>query len=171
MKYLSLFIITIFIFICFLFALNKNDKDLKSVFINKEAPEFNLKSLKKNNLSNKDFENEILLVNFFASWCIPCIVEHDFLFELKKQKEIKIYGINYKDNIKDLENWLNKLGNPYTKIGIDKSGLNSIDWGVNGIPESFLIDKDGIIRQKVNGIIDNKQIKILIEKIDYLEKK
>tara|TARA_B100000686_G_C16524713_1_gene829088 strand:+ start:319 stop:834 length:516 start_codon:yes stop_codon:yes gene_type:complete len=171
MKYLSLFIITIFIFICFLFALNKNDKDLKSVFINKEAPEFNLKSLKKNNLSNKDFENEILLVNFFASWCIPCIVEHDFLFELKKQKEIKIYGINYKDNIKDLENWLNKLGNPYTKIGIDKSGLNSIDWGVNGIPESFLIDKDGIIRHKVNGIIDNKQIKILIEKIDYLEKK
>ena len=171
MKYLSLFIITIFIFICFLFALNKNDKDLKSVFINKEAPEFNLKSLKKNNLSNKDFENEILLVNFFASWCIPCIVEHDFLFELKKQKEIKIYGLNYKDNIKDLENWLNKLGNPYTKIGIDKSGLNSIDWGVNGIPESFLIDKDGIIRHKVNGIIDNKQIKILIEKIDYLEKK
>ena len=171
MKYLSLFIITIFIFICFLFALNKNDKDLKSVFINKEAPEFNLKSLKKNNLSNKDFENEILLVNFFASWCIPCIVEHDFLFELKKQKEIKIYGINYKDNIKDLENWLNKLGNPYTKIGIDKSGLNSIDWGINGIPESFLIDKDGIIRHKVNGIIDNKQIKILIEKIDYLEKK
>ena len=171
MKYLSLFIITIFIFICFLFALNKNDKDLKSVFINKEAPEFNLKSLKKNNLSNKDFENEILLVNFFASWCIPCIVEHDFLFELKKQKEIKIYGINYKDNIKDLENWLNKLGNPYTKIGIDKSGLNSIDWGVNGIPESFLIDKDGIIRHKVNGIIDNKQIKILIEKIDYLENK
>ena len=66
---------------------------------------------------------------------------------------------------------MNKLGNPYTKIGIDKSGLNSIDWGVNGIPESFLIDKDGIIRHKVNGIIDNKQIKILIEKIDYLEKK
>ena len=170
MKYLSLFIITIFIFICFLFALNKNDKDLKSVFINKEAPEFNLKSLKKNNLSNKDFENEILLVNFFASWCIPCIVEHDFLFELKKQKEIKIYGINYKDNIKDLENWLNKLGNPYHSIAQDMNGEIAIDWGVYGIPETFIIGSKKIIRYRHVGPITKNNYNDFYSKILKIQK-
>ena len=93
-----------------------------------------------------------------------------FLFELKKQKPIKIYGINYKDNIENLEVWLKKLGNPYTKIGIDKTGTTGIDWGVNGIPESFLIDQNGIIRHKINGIINEKQIKILLSKIKLIEK-
>ena len=93
-----------------------------------------------------------------------------FLFELKKQKPIKIYGINYKDDIKDLKVWLKKLGNPYSKIGIDNTGITGINWGVNGIPESFLIDKNGIIKHKINGVIDEKQIKILLSKIELLEK-
>ena len=93
-----------------------------------------------------------------------------FLFKLKKQKPIKIYGINYKDNIENLEVWLEKLGNPYARIGIDKTGITGINWGVNGIPESFLIDKNGIIKHKINGVIDEKQIKILLSKIESLEK-
>ena len=121
-------------------------------------------------ISTVSFKKEILLVNFFASWCVPCIVEHDFLFKLKKQKPIKIYGINYKDDIKNLEIWLEKLGNPYSKIGIDKTGITGINWGVNGIPESFLIDKNGIIKHKINGVINEKQIKILLTKIEALEK-
>ena len=133
-------------------------------------PEINLITLKSENLNKDDFKNEILLVNFFASWCVPCIVEHDFLLKLKKQQPIKIYGINYKDDVKNLEIWLKKLGNPYSKIGIDDTGITGINWGVNGIPESFLIDKDGIIKHKINGIIDDKQIKILITKIKSLEK-
>ena len=83
---------------------------------------------------------------------------------------MKIIGINYKDDVKNLEIWLKKLGNPYSKIGIDDTGITGINWGVNGIPESFLIDKDGIIKHKINGIIDDKQIKILITKIKSLEK-
>ena len=170
MKYIGLIITTIFIFICFFFGLNKKDKALKSAFLNKPIPEINLKSLENGKLNKNDFKKEILLVNFFASWCVPCIVEHDFLFELKKQKPIKIYGINYKDNIKNLEIWLEKLGNPYSKIGIDKTGITGINWGVNGIPESFLIDQNGIIKHKVNGVINEKQIKILLTKIESLEK-
>ena len=170
MKYIILIITTAFIFICFFFGLNKKDKTLNSPLLNKPIPEINLVSLKNENLNESDFNKEIILVNFFASWCVPCIVEHDFLFELKKQKPIKIYGINYKDDIKNLEIWLEKLGNPYSKIGIDKTGITGINWGVNGIPESFLIDKNGIIKHKINGVINEKQIKILLTKIESLEK-
>ena len=170
MKYIILIITTAFIFICFFFGLNKKDKTLNSPLLNKPIPEINLVSLKNEKLNETDFKKEILLVNFFASWCVPCIVEHDFLFELKKQKPIKIYGINYKDDIENLEIWLEKLGNPYSKIGIDKTGITGINWGVNGIPESFLIDKNGIIKHKINGVINEKQIKILLTKIESLEK-
>jgi len=171
MKYIGLIIVTLFIFVCLFFALNTKEQTLKSPLLNKPAPEINLDTLVEDyKLSNNNFRNEVVLVNFFASWCIPCIVEHDFLFKLKKQKPIKIYGINYKDNIKNLEVWLKKLGNPYAKIGIDKTGTTGIDWGVNGIPESFLIDQNGIIKHKINGVIDEKQIKILLIKIESLEK-
>ena len=171
MKYIGLIIATFFIFVCLFFALNKKEQTLKSPLLNKPAPEINLDTLVEDyKLSNNNFRNEVVLVNFFASWCVPCIVEHDFLFKLKKQKPIKIYGINYKDNIENLEVWLKKLGNPYTKIGIDKTGTTGIDWGVNGIPESFLIDQNGIIKHKINGVIDEKQIKILLIKIESLGK-
>ena len=170
MKYITLIIATAFIFISLFFGLNKKDKTLNSPLLNKPIPEINLDSLKNEKLNESDFKKEILLVNFFASWCVPCIVEHDFLFELKKQKPIKIYGINYKDDIKNLEIWLEKLGNPYSKIGIDKTGITGINWGVNGIPESFLIDKNGIIKHKTNGVINEKEIKILLTKIESLEK-
>ena len=171
MKYIGLIIVTFFIFVCLFFALNTKEQTLKSPLLNKPAPEINLDTLVEDyKLSNNNFRNEVVLVNFFASWCIPCIVEHDFLFKLKKQKPIKIYGINYKDNIKNLEVWLKKLGNPYAKIGIDKTGITGINWGVNGIPESFLIDQNGIIKHKINGVIDEKQIKILLIKIESLKK-
>ena len=170
MKYITLIITTAFIFISLFFGLNKKDKTLNSPLLNKPIPEINLVSLKNEKLNETDFKKENLLVNFFASWCVPCIVEHDFLFELKKQKPIKIYGINYKDDIKNLEIWLEKLGNPYSKIGIDKTGITGINWGVNGIPESFLIDKNGIIKHKINGVINEKEIKILLTKIEALEK-
>ena len=170
MKYIGLIIITIFIFVSLFFALNKKEQTLKSPLLNKPVPEINLNSFKNGKLNNIDFKKEVILVNFFASWCVPCIVVHDFLFELKKQKSIKIYGINYKDDIKNLKVWLDKLGNPYSKIGIDETGITGINWGVNGIPESFLIDQNGIIRHKINGIINEKQIKILLSKIKLIEK-
>ena len=83
MKYIGLIIITIFIFVSLFFALNKKEQTLKSPLLNKPVPEINLNSFKNGKLNNIDFKKEVILVNFFASWCVPCIVEHDFLFELK----------------------------------------------------------------------------------------
>ena len=80
MKYIGLIITTAFIFVCLFFALNKKEQTLKSPLLNKPIPEINLNSLKNGKLNNIDFKNEVLLVNFFASWCVPCIVEHDFYF-------------------------------------------------------------------------------------------
>jgi cytochrome c biogenesis protein CcmG/thiol:disulfide interchange protein DsbE len=172
MKYNFFIILIIFIFIIFFIGLKKNNNQLNSKFINQPFPEIDLVVFNKNTkLTNKNFKNEIILVNFFASWCVPCIAEHNFLLDLQKQKKIKIYGINYKDNPINLKKWLEKLGNPYFLIGIDDSGFAGIEWGLSGVPESFLIDKTGIIRYKVAGpIIDKKQIEILIAKIEELKK-
>ena len=110
MKYIGLIITTAFIFVCLFFALNKKEQTLKSPLLNKPIPEINLDGLVEDDkLNNNNFKNEVILVNFFASWCVPCIVEHDFLFELKKQKPIKIYGINYKDDIENLDQFRYKI--------------------------------------------------------------
>tara|TARA_B100001013_G_scaffold343101_1_gene270193 strand:- start:512 stop:1030 length:519 start_codon:yes stop_codon:yes gene_type:complete len=172
MKYNFFIILIIFIFIILFIGLKKNNNQLNSKFINQPFPEIDLVVFNKNTkLTSKNFRNEIILVNFFASWCIPCIAEHNFLLDLQKQKKIKIYGINYKDNPINLKKWLEKLGNPYSLIGIDDSGFAGIEWGLSGVPESFLIDKTGIIRYKVAGpIIDEKQMEILIAKIEELKK-
>ena len=172
MKYNFFIILIIFIFIIFFIGLKKNNNQLNSKLINQPFPEIDLVVFNKNTkLTSENFKNEIILVNFFASWCVPCIAEHNFLLDLQKQKKIKIYGINYKDNPINLKKWLEKLGNPYSLIGIDDSGFVGIEWGLRGVPESFLIDKTGVIRYKVAGpIIDEKQIEILITKIEELEK-
>ena len=101
MKYIGLIITTAFIFVCLFFALNKKEQTLKSPLLNKPIPEINLDGLVEDDkLNNNNFKNEVILVNFFASWCVPCIVEHDFLFELKKQKPIKFMGSIIKVTLK-----------------------------------------------------------------------
>ena len=102
-------------------------------------------------------------MNIWASWCIPCRDEHKFLMKLKKSEEIELIGLNYKDNNSNAKNFLGEIGNPYDKIFVDKDGTSSINWGAYGVPESFLIYKNKIIKRYI-GPINNEDL-IEIEKI------
>jgi cytochrome c biogenesis protein CcmG/thiol:disulfide interchange protein DsbE len=128
-----------------------------SPLIDKEAPVFALKPLPSRNdggLTNDDLKGQVTLVNVFASWCLPCRAEHPFLMQLAKEPGLRIVGINYKDKPEDAVAWLKDLGDPFSKIGRDDTGRVSIDWGVYGVPESFILDAQGRIRYKHVGPMD-----------------
>ena len=136
----------------------RDPASIPSVFINSSVPNFELKSIPGVDilgLSKKDidYSNRLTVVNFFASWCLPCRAEHKSLNKLSKNKDIFLVGINYKDTAVDVKSWLTELGNPYEKIGFDNSGRTGIDWGISGVPETFIIDKGGIIIKRFTGPI------------------
>ena len=106
-----------------------------------------------------EFNKQITLVNFFATWCKPCRDEHAFIKKFANQEGINVIGINYKDNPEKAKKWLNNLGNPYSNIGIDSDGTIAIDWGVYGIPETFIVNSKGIIKYRHVGPITKKTYK------------
>lgn len=138
----------------FLYRLYGEDPSyIPSVLIEKPMPQFELNALGDLPTFNaSDLNGELIVVNFWASWCVACRAEH---LELEKLKAmgIKIYGINHKDNDQNALEFLNKYGNVYTAIGTNKSGRVAIDFGVRALPESFIIDPNGIIRYKQIGPI------------------
>ncbi len=138
------------------FALNI-DRDpslVQSVLINKPAPQFNLpavQGLPVPGFDTKGLEGQVTVVNVFASWCIPCRDEHPVLESLKQKTGVALYGINQKDAPDQAAAFLAALGNPYDAIGADSDGRASIDWGVYGVPETFVVDPKGVIRFKHTG--------------------
>jgi cytochrome c biogenesis protein CcmG/thiol:disulfide interchange protein DsbE len=102
-------------------------------------------------VSNATFQGAVTLVNVWASWCVPCRDEVPFLEQLSKDKRIQLVGINYKDSSEDARRFLNRFGNPFVANGRDSSGRTSIDWGVYGVPETYLIGRDGRIAYKLVG--------------------
>jgi cytochrome c biogenesis protein CcmG/thiol:disulfide interchange protein DsbE len=104
-------------------------------------------------LTNATFEGAVTLVNVWASWCVPCHDEVPFLEQLSKDKRIQLVGINYKDSADNARRFLNRYGNPFVATGRDDAGRTSIDWGVYGVPETFLVGRDGRIAYKLVGPI------------------
>jgi cytochrome c biogenesis protein CcmG/thiol:disulfide interchange protein DsbE len=102
-------------------------------------------------VSNATFQGAVTLVNVWASWCVPCRDEVPYLEQLSKDKRIQLVGINYKDSAEDARRFLNRFGNPFAANGRDASGRTSIDWGVYGVPETYLIGRDGRIAYKLVG--------------------
>ena len=118
--------------------------------ISSDIPSTNFKDFYSNIIFNSlNFfqDDKIYLLNIWSSWCLPCRQEHNFLMSLKKKKKIILIGLNYKDNKKNAENFLKELGNPYDKIFIDNDGIISIEWGAFGVPESYLISNNKIIKK------------------------
>ena len=167
-KFFSLLLISIFVvtFVIFFKGLKNSNIYTPNINLGKKAPSFELKSFENNSIiiSEKIFkDNRYYFMNIWASWCIPCKEEHEFLMELKKNKRIELIGFNYKDNFNNASNFLKDLGNPYDIIVSDKDGTVSIEWGAYGVPESFLIYQNKIIKRFI-GPINNKDL-IEIQKI------
>ena len=163
-KVIPLILILIFFitFVIFFKGLKNSNIYTPNTNLEKKVPSFELKSLENNNIiSEKIFKDDkYYLMNIWASWCIPCREEHEFLMELNKDQKIELIGFNYKDNFKNASSFLKDLGNPYDIIVLDKDGTSSIDWGAYGVPESFLIYQNNIIRTFIGPINNDNLLEI-----------
>ena len=158
--YLLLIIFFVFVFIIFYRGLNKSNLYTPNTDI-KNIPEFTYETLtKKKSLNSKDIfkKNNFYLLNIWASWCVPCRDEHPLLMDLSKNKKIEIIGLNYKDNLNNAEKFINELGSPYSIILLDRDGTKAIEWGAFGIPETFLIYENKIIKRYI-GPLNSKLTK------------
>ena len=163
------FIAFLFILIVFFYLLviERDPLELPSVLIDKKVPIFETESLlhKKRFISKNEFDSETTLVNFFATWCAPCREEHVYIKLLSSEKKLKIIGVNYKDDINKTVAWLEELGNPYSDVIVDSKGHIGIDWGVYGIPETFIVNSKGIIKYRLVGPITKKKYNAFYSKI------
>ena len=154
-KTIKFLVITFFLFIIGIFylSLDKEKNYTTHNLVGKKLDQISLKSLSGNNfLDIKDFKkNDFTLINFWASWCGPCRLEHSTLMMLRKTSKLKLVGINFKDKNVNAKNFLRELGNPYHFIAKDEFGKTSINLGIYGIPETILINKELIILQKYIG--------------------
>ncbi len=145
----------IFLVLCGFLAvgLTLNPREVPSPLINKPAPAFSLPTLDKpeQQLAAQDLRGKVWILNVWASWCVACRVEHPLLVDFARAGIVPVYGLNYKDKRDDAIAWLQKHGDPYTRSISDLEGLVGIDFGVYGVPETFVIDKQGVIRFKQIG--------------------
>ena len=164
----STIFIFVIIFIIFYKGLQNTNIYTPEVTTNNEIPSFSARLLNSNKVINSSeiFEsNKFYLLNIWSSWCIPCKQEHPFLIELKKDKNIEVIGINYKDTQVNANKFLDELGDPYDQIIFDKDGTIGIEWGAFGVPESFLIYNRNIIKKYIGPLNNNliKEIKLKIK--------
>ena len=144
----------------FAIGLTLDPREIPSVLIGKQVPEFDLAPVdgRTRGLSSKDLKGEVSLVNVFASWCTECRREHPLFMEMTAQGVVPVHGLNYRDKPDDARNWLDELGDPYTRTGADLDGRVGIDWGVYGVPETFIVDISGRIAHKHIGAITPKAL-------------
>lgn len=152
----------------------RNPNDLPSVLIGKPVPTFSLEPLDGLSvngkpvpgLSSEDIKGEVIVVNIWASWCVPCRQEHPILMKMAEMNGFRLVGINYKDDPGNARAFLGGLGNPFTAVGTDIKGRTGIDFGVYGVPETFIIGKDGTIRHKHVGPLLPGNIQSFLKKIE-----
>ncbi len=141
-------------------GLTVDPKVLPSTLVGKQVPQFDLAPVKGRTLglSSADLTGDVSLVNVFASWCTACRAEHPLFVQLKAAGIVAVHGLNYKDQPDNAATWLDTLGDPYTRTGADRDGRVAIDWGVYGVPETFVITKDGRVAHKHIGPLTDKDL-------------
>ncbi|PKM11887.1 MAG: DsbE family thiol:disulfide interchange protein [Gammaproteobacteria bacterium HGW-Gammaproteobacteria-3] len=171
-KYSVPLVIFIVLAIFLALGLTLNPREIPSPLIDKPAPTFSLPRLQnpEQSLSPSDLKGQVWLLNVWASWCVSCRAEHPVLNRLAQQKLAVIIGLNYKDESDSAKNWLSHWGNPYDASVVDAEGRAGIDWGVYGVPETFVMDKQGRVRYKHTGpITDDDSVEIFIPLIQKLQ--
>ena len=164
----SIIFIFIIIFIVFYKGLKDTNIYTPESKINHDVPSsvVELFDTKKNVNTTEIFQpDKLYLLNIWSSWCVPCRKEHPILMELKNNNELKVIGMNYKDKKKNAKDFLKELGNPYEKIIFDSKGTNAIEWGAYGVPESFLINNNKIIKKYIGPLnkVSIEEIKLYIK--------
>jgi cytochrome c biogenesis protein CcmG/thiol:disulfide interchange protein DsbE len=160
LKYIFPLILFIIMAVFLALGLNLKPGEIPSPLINKPAPAFSAPKLQapEEKLTPADLKGKVWLLNVWASWCVSCRAEHPVLNQLSLQDAVVIIGLNYKDKPADAKKWLDRLGNPYDVSIMDQDGRIGIDWGVYGVPETFVIDKNGRIRYKHTGPVTAEDI-------------
>ena len=145
-------------------GLTLKPNEIPSVLLDRPVPEFDLPPVmgRPRGLASAELKGEVRLVNFFASWCVACRAEHPLLNRLTEEGVVPVYGVNYKDKPEDARAWLDRLGDPYVRSGADIPGRVGIDWGVYGLPETFIVDRQGRIIYKHIGAIDAAALEEII---------
>ena len=164
-RFLPLIIFALFAGLFALAIVEQRDPALlASALIDQPLPSFALPALKAGakGFSDQDLKGRVVIINFFASWCIPCRVEQPVLMELERKYHVEIFGVNYKDKKRAVLAWLKREGDPYKAVGIDPKGLFAIDMGVSGVPESFIIDAAGRVRYRHAGPIMQDDLQDII---------
>ncbi|WP_119390690.1 DsbE family thiol:disulfide interchange protein [Taklimakanibacter lacteus] len=141
-------------------GLTRNAQEIPSALIGRSVPEFTLPPVKGRilGLSSGDLRGEVSLVNVFASWCVACRAEHPLFMRIAANKTVPLHGINYKDRPDDAAKWLDTLRDPYTRTGADFNGRVAIDWGIYGVPETFVVSADGRIAYKHIGPVSEEAL-------------
>ena len=142
----------------FAVGLGRDPSIMPSTLIGRAVPDFDLPPVQGRSLglATTDLRGEVSLVNVFASWCLACREEHPLFMRLARDQVVPVHGLNYKDAPGDAARWLDTMGDPYTRTGADRSGRVGIDWGVYGVPETFVVGADGVIAYKHIGAITDQ---------------
>ncbi|MCA8967275.1 MAG: DsbE family thiol:disulfide interchange protein [Planctomycetes bacterium] len=142
-------------------GLFRDPRLVPSPLVGKPVPNFDLPAVQGRDLAfaSRDLEGDVSLVNVFASWCVACRDEHPLLVQLERSGAVPVHGLNYKDKPADAARWLDTFGDPYTRTGADISGKVGIEWGVYGVPETFVIGRDGRIAYKHIGPITERDLR------------
>ncbi len=141
-------------------GLGRDPRVVPSALVGRSVPNFALPPVqgRTRGLSSEDLVGEVSLVNVFASWCAACLEEHPIFMKLMRERVVPIHGLNYKDAPADAATWLDKHGDPYTRTGADREGRVGIDWGVYGVPETYVVGRDGRIHHRQVGPLNEETL-------------
>ena len=171
-KIIKSIIVFLFIFVLLVFynSLNRETNYSTDYLVGNKLTKINLKGFDDNKIyTSEDFKkSRYTLINFWASWCAPCRIEHPYLMQLSKEKNLKILGVNFKDKKINASKFLNELGNPYYYIAKDTTGKQSVNFGIYGIPESILINNETIVLKKFVGPLNEQNLNDIKEIINSL---